>query len=308
MDATHPTLRRVHAPQQPTLEQATDAASHRRFQRPSRAYKVQETEARTALTDCRFGNEVVWSLNPYVGCSHACVYCYVPDVSRVERDAWGQYVAAKTNLPNLLAKEMRRKQRRPVFLSSATDPYQPAESSQGLTRRCLEVMARHDWPLQVLTRSPLILRDLDLLNRFEQVEVGMSIPTLDDAARRIIEPGAPSIAVRLRTIRALADAGFQPFVNVAPAYPFTTHAPDAMAAALKDAGAHTVHTFGWGYLDGVLPALERTVAGTTLERFVTEVQHPGYRERQIRALRGAMDRAGLRAQRTIQAPATIDGS
>lgn len=308
MDADHPTLRRVHAPQQPTLEQASDEGARRRFSRPNRAYNVGETTARSALTDCRFGNEVVWSLNPYVGCSHACVYCYVPDVSRVERDDWGRYVVAKHNIPKLLAKELRRKPERPIFLSSATDPYQPAESQHGLTRRCLDVLSRHDWPLQVLTRSPIILRDLDLLETFTDIEVGMSIPTLDDEARRLIEPGAPSIHVRLRTIRALADAGFKPFVNVAPAYPFTTHTPDEMANALRDAGAHTVHTFGWGYLDGVLPALQQRVEGTPLQRFVQEVQHDGYRDRQIRSLRGAMDRAGLRAQRTIQAPATIDGA
>lgn len=299
-DTRHPLLRRAHAVQQSDLGAfgPRDGRRRRRLAASATPYQIQEVEARTALTPCALPGDV-WSLNPYTGCSHACLYCYVPDVARMERRRWGSYVIAKRNLPTLLAAEMRRKVPKPIFLSSATDPYQAAEATHAVTRRCLEVMLRHQWPLRVLTRNPLVLRDLDLLTRFEDVQVGMSVPTFDDAARRLLEPGAPSIPRRLACLRSLADAGFAPFVNIAPAYPFTGPGPKAIAAMLAEAGVKDVHVWPWRYLDGVLPALRERVQGTALASFPEHVTHEGYFQRMARSIQTACGAHGMRVHGAV---------
>lgn len=292
-DATHPTLRRRHAVQQVDLLGGADAARRKRLTDPATAYSVSEIEAKSALTDCELGGPPMWSLNPYVGCSHRCAYCYVPDVARLERSNWGEYVAVKRNLPTLLAAELKVRRRRPVFMSSATDCYQAAEATHLVTRRCLEQLVLAQWPVRLLTRSPLVLRDLDLLHRLRELTVGMSVPTLDDEARRIVEPGAPSIPVRLRTLRALADAGLEPYVNLAPQFPFTTHDPKSWALELAQAGVRQVNIMPWRYLDGIRGAMADAVRGTTLESWSTLIEDASYQRNQQRALVAALRAQGV---------------
>lgn len=261
--------------------------------RGSRRFEVQEVHVRSALTPCRIPGEP-WSLNPYAGCSHACAYCYVPDVARLQRGRWGSYVVIKRNLLHVLARELKRKEQREVFLSSATDPYQPVEGAERLTRRCLELLLRAGWPVRVLTRNPLVLRDLDLLRRFEDLSIGMSVPTLDDAARRVIEPGAPSVRARLKALRALSDAGLEPYVNLAPCYPLSGDVkPDDVTQALRDSGVAVAYWAPWRYMEGVRPALRRHVEDTVLQGFTRAVEAEGYMQRLYRSLAGACERAGV---------------
>ena len=256
-------------------------------------YEVREVDVKTALTPCAMPGEP-WSLNPYTGCSHACAYCYVPDVAHVERPRWGSYVLVKRNLPTVLSHEIHRKERRDVFLSSATDPYQPAEGTHQVTRKCLEILARADWPLGVLTRNPLVRRDALLLRRFTDVEVGMSVPTLDDELRRLVEPGAPTIEARLRTLRALADEGLDTYANLMPTYPLTGgFSPDDIARAFKDAGVKSVGAGAWRYLDTVVPVMRERLRGTGYEDVIATVQDRGYWQRTFRALERAFARAGV---------------
>src|SRR2546422_2700103 len=120
-----------------------------------------------------------------------------------------------------LAKEIRKVPKGLVAISTATDPYQFVEGKYRITRHALEVLLRAQWPVSVLSRSPLMLRDLDLFRQFDDIEVGMSVPTVDDRARALLEPWAPPIEARLRCLRQLADAGLRTFVSFAPAYPPT---------------------------------------------------------------------------------------
>jgi DNA repair photolyase len=291
-DAKHSVLGKARPLQQAALD-AFLAARPERLLPPAEfgPYEVREIESRSALTKCAMPGEP-WSLNPYVGCSHDCAYCYVPDVAHVERPKWGSYVVVKRNLPTLLAHELQRKDRRDVFLSSATDPYQPVEGTHEITRRCLEILAKHDWPLTVLTRNPLVRRDATLLRRFGEVEVGMSVPTLDDEARRLVEPGAPPVEGRLRTLRALADEGLETYANLMPAYPLTGgHSPDDVANAFREAGVSAVYAGAWRYLDTVRPVLRQRVAGTAYETILGTVVEPGYYARMFRALERAFERA-----------------
>ena len=122
----------------------------------------------------------------------------------------------KVNAPAVLERELRGMAKDEVFLSSASDPYQPVEAKYRLTRRCLEVLLRHDFPVSILTRSPLVLRDLDILKRFGWIRVGMSITTVP--VRRF-EPGVPPLERRINTLKKLNEAGIQTYVSLAPVIP-----------------------------------------------------------------------------------------
>src|SRR5207244_2335843 len=116
-------------------------------------------------------------------------------------------VVVKRNAASVLAREIRKVPKGLVAISTATDPYQFVEGKYRITRHALEVLLRAQWPVSVLSRSPLMLRDLDLFRQFDDIEVGMSVPTVDDRARALLEPWAPPIEARLRCLRQLADAG-----------------------------------------------------------------------------------------------------
>jgi DNA repair photolyase len=259
--------------------------------------RVREVEARQALTDFTRGGNVTgvaWSLNPYAGCHHGCQYCYVPDTIRAERDRWGSYVLVKRNLLGLLRDELDRKDALTVYLSTATDPYQPIEAERELTRKALGLLARHDWPVEVLTRSPLVLRDLDVLTELSHVRVGMSVPTLDDEVRQVLEPNAPSIDARLDTLAELARAGLPTFANYAPACPFTGEltAMD-VAEAFAEAGVQWVHTSFFRRRGSIVVPIWDEVRGTEHDELARFAANDAPQEALREELREALARLGL---------------
>lgn len=156
-----------------------------------------------------------YTINLYRGCTHGCVYCYAPSLVHDQRK-WGSFVDAKVNAPEVLRRELREAPKSPVFLSSASDPYQPLEARYQLTRRCLEELSRFAFPVVILTRSPLVLRDTRLLKGMEWARVGCSIST---ASGRGYEPGVPPLERRLETLRALSSEGLETWVSLAPVVP-----------------------------------------------------------------------------------------
>src|SRR3989442_1792346 len=203
---------------------------------PRQGLVIRETMVEAALRKDPLP-DVDYSFNPYVGCYHACVFCYTPRLMQTNRTAWGMSVVVKRNAATVLAREVRRMPRGLVMISTATDPYQFVEGKYRITRHALEVLLRAQWPVSILSRSPLMIRDLDLFTQFSEIEVGMSVPTLDDAARALLEPWAPPIDARLRCLRALADAGLTTFVGFAPAYPPTGGwEPGRIAQGVAEAG------------------------------------------------------------------------
>jgi DNA repair photolyase len=122
-------------------------------------------------------------------------------------------------MPAVLSRELRRKERGVVGISSMTDPYQPAERTYQLTRYCLERLARHDWPVCVLTKSDLVLRDVDVIGELSEVEVGFTITTLDEHQRRLMEPGAPPVARRLAAMSVLSGSDIPTYAFIGPIYP-----------------------------------------------------------------------------------------
>jgi DNA repair photolyase len=137
------------------------------------------------------------------------------------KEPWGDFVDVKIDAPDLLHKAIRRKKIGTVWLSGVCDPYQPLEKKYGISRKCLELLGSNGWPVVIQTRSPLVLRDLDLLRKYRQIEVGLSITTANDAIRKIFEPLAPSIPERLRTIETLKRNRIKTYVMIAPILPET---------------------------------------------------------------------------------------
>jgi len=183
--------------------------------------KVKEVLAKSILNESSIGD---YCINVYIGCQHACRYCYADYYTRKIygiKDSWGTYVFAKINAPSLLLKEIKRKKKGIVYISSLSDPYQPIEEKYKLTRKILEILLSHDWPIIVQTKSTLVLRDLDLLERFSQAEVGFTIITLDEKIRERLEPYAPPIAERIRALKILKEKGIKVFAFLGPIPPYT---------------------------------------------------------------------------------------
>lgn len=211
--------------------------------------------------------DIPYSFNPYVGCYHGCAFCYVPRLLQTPREDWGGAVVVKRNAPTVLAREVRRYGRGLVAISTATDPYQYVEGKYRVTRHALEVLLRADWPVHVLSRSPLMARDLDLFRRFREIEVGMSVPTLDDRARALLEPWAPPIPARLRCLKELADADLTTFVGFAPAYPPTRGVrPEEVAETFASLGVRKVFTRPLDARWGVREAMADRLQGSPLSQ------------------------------------------
>jgi len=180
--------------------------------------EIREIKCKTALSPSKLPG-LDYSLNPYHGCQHNCAYCYVPNVLRIKREDWGGFVNVKTNIPNVLAKELRNKKPGTVGISTVTDPYQLVEKKYKLTRYCLEQLLIQNWPVCIQTKSDLVIRDLDLVSKFSKSEVMMSIATLNDSERKLLEPYSSSIDERLDVLRKCSDLGIKTSVFFGPMYP-----------------------------------------------------------------------------------------
>ena len=166
-----------------------------------------------------------YAVNPYVGCQHACSYCYARFMKKFtgHREPWGAFVDVKVNAPQLLRSEILKKKPGTVWVSGVCDPYQPLERRYALTRECLRILTEAGWPVAVQTRSPLVLRDLDILaaarDSAVDLEVGLTVTTADDSIRRLFEPQAPPIGERIKALEELHGAGVKTFAMVAPLLP-----------------------------------------------------------------------------------------
>jgi DNA repair photolyase len=189
---------------------------------------VREIHSKAILSASKIYPYVI---NPYVGCQHGCSYCYARFMKRFtgHREPWGQFVDVKVNTPELLSTEITKKKPDKVWISGVCDPYQPIEAIYKLTRRCLEILAENNWPVVVQTKSPLVTRDLDILKKGREFEVGFSIATADDKIRKLFEPEAPVIEDRVRALDRLHRAGIRTYVMIAPMLPGAEDLPEILA-------------------------------------------------------------------------------
>jgi len=188
---------------------------------------IREIKAKNILTKSKVYD---WVLNPYIGCQHACTYCYARFMKKFtgHRESWGEFVDVKINAPELLAKEIKKKRRGEIWISGICDPYQPVEKKYQLTRKCLEILSDYDWHVFLQTKSPLVLRDLDIIKRFKYIDVGFSIGTVSEEIRIIFEPNAPSILSRLTALRTLHENGLKTYVMIAPVLPGAEELPELL--------------------------------------------------------------------------------
>lgn len=193
--------------------------------------KVREVVVKTALSPSRLQG-YDYAFNPYRGCQHACVYCYSPGVLREQRE-WGAFVDVKINLPRILLKELKRRRRGVVGVSTVTDAYQPVERRYKLTRACLRLLMKRDFPVVIQTKSALVLRDLDLLKKFSRVEVGFTITSPDDEVAVKYEPGASKVEERLKALEKIVDSGIDTWVFLGPIMPHISDKDDAIERLVK---------------------------------------------------------------------------
>jgi DNA repair photolyase len=210
--------------------------------------EYREEPCKTALNPVK-GMGFKWSLNPYMGCVHRCTFCYVRHFEhRSERpsdDRYGTSIRVKTNVAAVLRRELARSSwlNEHVAIGAATDPYQPAEGRYQLTRACLEVLRDASNSFSIITRGPMIVRDLDVLvdaASRASVAVTFSIPTLDEEVWRKTEPSTAHPRQRLKALKTLVDAGVNARVGMAPILPGISDRPEQLrdvVRAAREAGA-----------------------------------------------------------------------
>lgn len=179
---------------------------------------VREIYARSILSKSKVFDYVV---NPYIGCQHGCAYCYARFMKRFtgHKESWGEFVDVKINAAHLLQREIEKKPPGRVWVSGVCDPYQPLERTYELTKKCLEILVRYDWPFTIQTKSALVLRDVELFKKAHKIEVGLSVTTGDEGVRQLFEPGAPSIRERIKALGELHLAGIRTYAMIAPMLP-----------------------------------------------------------------------------------------
>jgi DNA repair photolyase len=220
--------------------------------RRSTEVRVAEIAAKSILNRVR-GMPFGWSINPYAGCAHQCVFCYARATHAFREldgvNDWGSEISAKVNAATVLRRELAR----PgppideVAVGTATDPYQPLEGTYRITRAILVELAAARVPMHLITRSGLILRDLDVLTRYAgraPISICISLPTLDAALARKLEPTVAPPHKRLVVVRRLAAAGIRVGVGVAPVVPGLTDGRESLAAVVR-ASAEAGASFAW---------------------------------------------------------------
>jgi len=279
----------------------------------------QEVTCRSALNPVK-GMPFEWTLNPYRGCTHGCHYCfarrYHAQFEMDSSDEFASVILVKRNIVAMLARELDRPswQREYVAFGTATDPYQPIEGHYRLSRALIETLARGRTPFGLITKGPMVVRDIDMLRehgRTSRNTVYMSVPTVDDDAWRQLEPGTAHPLQRLRAVRALVDAGVNAGVLMAPIVPgFSTarHKLERTIKAIADHGARFVgcnvmylqdgtRDHFMGFIDREFPAMRPRFEKLYVKKYPPEA----YRKEVQSMVRVLQDRYGLRQRKEADA-------
>ena len=230
-------------------------------------------------------------INPYQGCTFACTYCYAAFfvAEEEQRERWGQWVRVKTNAIARLRNSRQNLHGKTVLMSSATDPYQPIEAKLELTRSLLPILAQRGARLAVLSRSPMVTRDVDLFKRFEHINITMSITTDSDDVRKRFEPQCASIDRRFEAINRLSEEGFKTRINVSPLLPL--YDAGAFAARILETGVSRVHINTFHEASGPFASGTRQPALAIAEEMGWTEKRRG---RVLEELRGYLNRGGRR--------------
>lgn len=197
------------------------------------AVKINEIEAKSILTKSGLPG-CDWVVNPYNGCLFGCMYCYAAQIARWKHpdEKWGTYLDVKMNAPELLKEELRKLEKKTktknfgsIYFSSVTDPYVGMETKYQLTRGCLEVLAEfgYEGNISILTKSPLVTKDIDVLAKLKNVAVGFTVTTLDDKVSWFLEIKAPLVSLRISALEQLHKAGISTYAFIGPLLPYFTN-------------------------------------------------------------------------------------
>lgn len=252
----------------------------------------REVQAKTILSPCGIPG-IDYVINPYTGCRFGCTYCYASFMGRFLKDKtvadWGNYVYAKINAPELLKKELMKVKNKGVgkeiFLSSVTDPYQGIEAKYKLTRQCLEILADYDFEgyVSILTKSNLVLRDIDILKRLKHVAVGLTITSTNNAISRYFERFAPNVTDRIKALKTLNQSKIRTYAFIGPLLPHFVAFEEELENIFKsvsEAGTKDVfveHLNLSSYIKGRLITEMKDKESAHIEKFY-ESQAKEYRE------------------------------
>ena len=184
--------------------------------------KINFREVKSILTKSKIPN-VDYVINPYIGCQHGCIYCYAEFMKRFtdhKGEKWGEFLDIKHF--DFFKIKPEKYNGKSILLSSVTDPYLPSENKYRITRQILSHLLGTTAHISILTKSSLMKRDFDLLTQFKNIEVGVSLNTLDEHISRILEPLASHPFNRLKVIQEAKDLGLNTYVFISPFFPFIT--------------------------------------------------------------------------------------
>ncbi|MFX1512648.1 MAG: radical SAM protein [Promethearchaeota archaeon] len=183
--------------------------------------KIRNIQCKTIISKSKLYG-IDYSINPYTGCQHNCVYCYARSMfERWEQNRkWGKFVDIKLNAPAILQKQLQRIQKGSILISSVTDPYQPIEKESRLTRQLLSLLSKKKFQISILTKSALVTRDIGIFQENPDWEIGLTLTTADDTIRALMEPHASSTEERFKALRILVNAGVKTYAFLGPLLPF----------------------------------------------------------------------------------------
>lgn len=262
---------------------------------------IREVRCKSLLNKCSIDD---YSFNCYLGCGHACGYCYARFMQRFHPhdEAWGEFVDVRINAPEALARQLRRLKPGSVFTCSACDGWQPVEEQYRLTRRCCELLLQAGFELHVLTKSKLVLRDLDIFTG-RDVTLGVTITTPDETCARIWEPGASTVAERWDVLRQAKTAGLRTTVMFGPLLPDisdTDKALDVLFGRAAEVGVDQIWTDMLNPRPRVWPSVRQIVRQhypEVTDRYQQVMFQPDHRrdyERNLnRRIRKAAEKAGV---------------
>ena len=245
---------------------------------------MKEIRAKTIITPSKIpGADFV--VNPYAGCLHSCVYCYAQFMKKFlnESAEWGKFCYPKINAVELFAKEIKKiPERSSIMFSSVTDAYNPLERKYELTRKILEILTDYNMDLNILTKSDLVLRDLDILKKMKHLEVGFTITTTNEKFQKILEPGASSPQKRFAALKILKQTGIDTFAFIGPILPYFADLENIFKG-LSEAGVEyalvdTFNTKGanWTGVTNVLKKYWPKVLEKYKEIYLNEINYRKY--------------------------------
>ncbi len=236
--------------------------------------RTSEILCKTALSRSGLAD---YALNCYVGCQHACRYCYARYMARFtnHEEEWGEFVDVRVNIAEVLRRQLRRKRVGSVMISSVCDGWQPLEEKYGLTRECLRLLVGYGYDVCILSKSALVMRDLDILAGKGNVELGMTVSTFDEGLRQIIEPMASPTAQRFQSLQAAAEKGVNVWLFMGPLLPFLSDTEENIAGLMREASKLPLARL---YVDklNLRPGVWQSLKGMLLEHFPRLV--PRYQE------------------------------